>query len=106
MKRCLTRETTLGAIAVALIGSLLLALTLAAAPRLHARLHAKGSAANHECAVTLIASGNYEHSAAPIVFAPPQPSKQFGTVPSLKAIWVAAPFLGASIFEHAPPVVS
>ena len=104
MKRSFTRETTLRATAAALITALLLAFILAAAPNLHARLH--GRAANHECAVTLLASGKYEHSTAPVIFSPPQPSSQFATIPSLKAIWVAAPFLGASIFEHAPPALS
>jgi hypothetical protein len=77
---------------------------LCVAPRLHAKIH--GEAANHECAVTLLASGKYEHSDAPPLIFAPQPAAQFSKIPALNPIWVAAPFLGASIFEHAPPALS
>jgi hypothetical protein len=104
MRCLLSRETILRVTASVLAGALLLVLALAASPALHAQLHS--GPATHECAVTLVASGSYEHSAAPMVFTPPQAVDQFATIPSLKAVWVAAPFLGASIFEHAPPALS
>ena len=87
-----------------LVGSIVLMLGLSAAPNLHERLHP--AAPLHECAVTLIASGFCHHTvAAPLVIAPATPV-QSSKIPALNAIWVAAPFLGACIFEHAPPAYS
>jgi hypothetical protein len=93
-------------IASTLGASILLALTFAVAPQLHERIHPDAAATQHECAVTLIASGKYEHSDVPPLVIVPQPAAQFSKIPALNPIWVAAPFLGASIFEHAPPALS
>ena len=90
--------------ALAILAAFLFANVLCVAPRLHEKIH--GTAANHECAVTLIASGKYEQSDAPPLIFAPQPAAQFSKIPALNPIWVAAPFLGASIFEHAPPALS
>jgi hypothetical protein len=79
-------------------------LGLSVAPNLHERLHPT-SASLHECAVTLIASGSCHHTAAaPLVIAPSTavPFK----IRALNPVWVAALFLGARIFEHAPPAHS
>ncbi len=102
----LQHETKMRTTASALIGALLLALTLSSAPRLHALLHKDSSALNHDCAVTLIASGSYDHSAAPVIVVAPQPAEHVATVATFISVWVASPFLGASIFEHAPPALS
>jgi hypothetical protein len=81
-------------------------LALSASPNLHERFHADANRAEHACAVTFVASGSYEHGApAPLVSAP-TPSVHFSTVPPLDPQWVQSPFLGASIFEHAPPVLA
>jgi hypothetical protein len=104
--RCVSREMTKGFIASALFGALLFAITLSLTPRLHAWIHPDSTSPDHECGVTLIASGNYEHSAAPVVLTIVQPASYFATIPSLNVVWVAVPFLGASIFEHAPPALS
>jgi hypothetical protein len=78
-------------------------LVLSVSPQIHARVHPDANRVDHACAVTLIASGNYDHSApAPIVSAP-VPAVQFSEIPALTPHWVESPFLGASIFEHAPP---
>ena len=77
---------------------------LAVAPNLHEKIH--GTGVSHECAVTLIASGKCQQSDAPPLIFAPQPATQFSRVPALNPIWVPAPFLGASIFEHAPPALS
>jgi hypothetical protein len=106
VKDRLIPRTTRSLIASALLGALLFAIALSAAPRLHAWIHPDSDAPNHECAVTLIASGSYEHSAAPVVLTLAQPASYFATIPTLKIVWVAAPFLSASIFEHAPPALS
>ena len=90
--------------ALAIIAAFLFANVLAAAPRLHEKIH--NTSTSHECVVTLITTGKYEHSGVtPLVFAP-QPATHFSKIPALNPIWVPAPFLGAFIFEHAPPAIS
>src|SRR5216117_687267 len=90
---------------LAVAGSIVLMLGLSVAPNLHERLHPT-AAPLHECAVTLIASGCCHHAvAAPLVIAPATPV-QSSKIPALNAIWVAPPFLGACVFEHAPPAHS
>ena len=106
MKRWLTCETSLRVTASTLLSAFFFALTLAAAPQLHALVHKDSSAPNHECAATLIASGSYQHSVAPVVFTAPQAVVYVETLSTLSPVWVATPFLGASIFEHAPPALS
>jgi hypothetical protein len=80
-----------------------LALALSVSPRWHEMLHVDAKAAQHECAVTLIGSGNYQQPAPAPLVAAPVPALQFCFIPALRPIWVASPFLGARIFEHAPP---
>jgi hypothetical protein len=86
--------------------SVAFALVFAVAPQLHERIHASAAQPTHECAVTLIAHGNYEHGNTPQFVVVPQPAVRFATIPALKPVWVASPFLGASVFEHAPPALS
>src|SRR5437660_10759666 len=79
------------------------ALALSASPRLHQRVHKDANRVEHNCAVTMIASGSYNHAAyAPLVSAP-VPALQFSKIPALSPCWVQLPFLGACILEHAPP---
>jgi hypothetical protein len=78
---------------------------LSAAPQLHERIHQPDGAA-HECAVTLVASGKYQQTDAPVLTPAPQPVIQFSKISALQSVWVPAPFLGACIFEHAPPALS
>jgi hypothetical protein len=88
-----------------LAAAFVLMLGLSVAPNLHERLHPT-AASPHECAVTLIASGSCHYTiAAPLVVAPAT-AVQFSQVLALDSTWVAAPFLGARIFEHAPPARS
>ncbi len=93
-------------VASSLLSAFLFALALAASPQLHARFHADAGSPNHECAVTLVATGKYEQADAPPVLVVPQPAIVFEKIPALAPVWVAAPFLGACIFEHAPPALS
>jgi hypothetical protein len=86
--------------------ALLLALGLAASPQLHARFHSDAGSPDHECVVTLIASGKCQQADAPPILAEPQPATHFEKIPALVLVWVASPFLGARIFEHAPPALS
>jgi hypothetical protein len=84
-----------------LVVAFLTALTLAASPQLHEKLHKVGS--QHECAATMIASGNCDHNAPPSV------------APKIQDALVSPAFLGqhfrfviasvpSSVQEHAPPV--
>jgi hypothetical protein len=99
-------QISCGFISGGLLASFFLALLFAVSPLLHERVHRDAAASQHECAVTLIASGKYQQSDAPVLVSAPQSSVQFSKIPALNPVWVAAPFLGASIFEHAPPALS
>jgi hypothetical protein len=91
-------------VSVALLIAWFAAMTLADTPALHERVHTVD--AQHQCATTLLASGSYEHAAAQVVLSVLQDAQQFANIAALNRVWVAAPFLGASIFEHAPPALS
>jgi hypothetical protein len=91
-------------IALVIFVAFVFANVLAVAPVLHEKID--GSSATHQCVVTLIATGKYEHSDVPPLIFVPQPAAHFSKIPALNPIWIAAPFLGASIFEHAPPAIS
>ena len=53
------------------------------------------------------ASAGLWAQAAPAPFvAAPVPALQFCFIPALRPVWVASPFLGARIFEHAPPALA
>jgi hypothetical protein len=86
-----------------LVPTLFFAFYLSVSPQLHERLHPDAKQAQHECGVTLIAAGNCHHGAiAPVVITPVRPN-EFSRISPLTPIWVQSPFLGARIFEHAPP---
>ena len=78
-------------------------LALGASPQLHQLVHKDANRAEHNCAVTMIASGSYDHAAHPPLISVPVPSVHFSKIPALTPQWVESPFLGACIFEHAPP---
>jgi hypothetical protein len=79
------------------------ALALSASPQLHQRIHADANRVEHSCAVTMISSGSYDHAVqSPLVDAPAT-AVQFSKISALTPCWVQSPFLGACIFEHAPP---
>jgi hypothetical protein len=81
-------------------------LLLSASPELHAHIHADANRGDHTCAVTLIATGNYDHAANPPLITAPQPSVQFSKMAALSPTWVQPLFLSAHIFAHAPPFVA
>jgi hypothetical protein len=80
-------------------------LVVSVSPQFHARVHADAHRADHVCAITLIASGNYEHPAQPPVISPPQFDVWFAGRAELTSTWVKPLFLNAHIFAHAPPDV-
>jgi hypothetical protein len=95
-----------GLVCFGLIGAFLFATALSASPQLHERVHADANQSQHECAVTLIASGSYDHTVAAPAFDPSIAASQFTQLPTLNSTWVASLFLSASIFEHAPPAIA
>lgn len=90
------------AINLGVICAFVFGFTLAASPGLHEQIH---GAAPHECAATLIASGNYEHSAPPVVVVRPVAFERFAVV-DLGTVFVWPLFLSASLLEHAPPALA
>src|SRR5690348_14739938 len=88
-------------IGIGVLFAFFVALTLASSPRLHEKLHKTSS--QHECAATILASGNCEHSA------PPQGAPKLENAPNLPAFLPQRfqPVIASvpsSIQEHAPPV--
>jgi hypothetical protein len=102
MKSCTTARAC---VAVFVSAAFLWMLVLSASPQLHARVHADANRTDHVCAITLIASGSYEHSAQPPLVSADALVSQFSEIPALTPCWVQSLFLGARIFEHAPPAV-
>jgi hypothetical protein len=92
-------------VAAGFIGAVLFTLVLSAIPQLHERLHPRSSAANHECAVTLLTSGNYQHTLIEtIAIAPPPSPTAFAHISS--RFQLDSPRLEFSLLEHAPPTIS
>jgi hypothetical protein len=90
-------------VAVCVSAAFVWALALSVSPQLHQRVHKDANRVEHNCAATMIASGKYDHAAHPPLVSAPAPSVQFSKIPALTPRWVESPFLGACIFEHAPP---
>ena len=80
-------------------------LALSASPQLHARVHPDANRAEHTCAVTLIATGSYDHAAQPPLISAPCFHVQFCKIVALNSTWVRPLFLNAHIFAHAPPAL-
>src|SRR2546423_4517933 len=92
-------------VAAGCIGAFLFAVVLSAIPQLHEQIHATTGSPNHECAITLLTSGNYQHTpTAPISLAPPAPPATF--VHPLASFQLVSAHLEFSLLEHAPPAVS
>ena len=103
--RLLARSNNYGRAFVAAFVSagFLWALALSASSQLHQRVHKDANRVEHNCAATMIASGSYNHAAHVPLVSAPAPAVQFSKIPALTPCWVQSPFLGACIFEHAPP---
>jgi hypothetical protein len=92
-------------IAAGCIAALLFALILSAVPRLHEQIHGASSTANHECAVTLLTSGNYQHTTTvAISVAPPAAPTTFAH--AFHSFQLVSAHLEFSLLEHAPPAIS
>ncbi|HZR06497.1 MAG TPA: hypothetical protein VFA61_11785 [Candidatus Udaeobacter sp.] len=93
-------------VATCVFAAFIWALALTVSPQLHASIHADGNRADHTCAVTLIATGSYDHAAQPSLASASDLVCQFGRVPTLGSTWVQPLFLSAHLFAHAPPAYS
>ena len=80
-------------------------LLVSISPQIHAGIHADANRSEHVCAITLIASGSYEHASQPPLISAPQLDVWFAATLSLTPAWVKPLFLNAHIFAHAPPIV-
>jgi hypothetical protein len=80
-------------------------LLVSTSPRLHGCIHGDASRSDHVCAITLIASGSYEHPGQPPLISAPQFDVCFAAIASLTPTWVKPLFLNAHIFAHAPPTL-
>jgi predicted metal-binding membrane protein len=93
------------AIAAGSLAAFLFALVLSSAPQLHEQLHGATGVGGHECAVTLLASGSYQHTpVSTISLAPPPTPKSF--VQALASFELVCAHLEFSLLEHAPPANS
>ena len=92
-------------VAIAFAGAFLLALALSAAPQLHERIHDLSDVTHHECAATLISSGNYDHFSADVLLPAPvtPPVMQLHISRQFSLVLAALDF---SLLEHAPPAIS
>jgi hypothetical protein len=81
-------------------------LLISVSPRLHGYIHDDANRTDHICAITLIASGSYEHAGQPPVISAPQLDICFTGTTSLTPAWVRPLFFNAHIFAHAPPAHS
>jgi len=90
-------------VATCVFAAFVWAIALSASPQLHQRVHADANRVEHNCAATMIASGSYDHATHPPLVSADTLAPQFSKIPALTPCWVQSPFLGASIFEHAPP---
>src|SRR5262245_56397931 len=81
-------------------------LLVAVSPRLHGCIHGDANRSDHVCAITLIASGSYEHAGQPPLLRAPLFKAQFSSEAPLTSTWVKPVFLSAHIFAHAPPAHS
>ena len=88
----------------AILVAFLFANLLSAAPQLHEKIH--GPSQNHECAVTLVATGKLELGASPPLSPAPDSIVELARPITRPAGSVTSLFLNAAIFEHAPPAVS
>ena len=104
MKRHFSNGRSIATIAAALFSLFLLTLVLSAVPHLHERVHSSSAAANHECAVTLLSSGNYQHTVTDTIAVAPPPAAAFAH--GSFRVQLVSPRLEFSLLEHAPPALS
>ncbi|MEO5722039.1 MAG: hypothetical protein ABIR71_11280 [Chthoniobacterales bacterium] len=88
-----------------ILASFAFALALSASSQLHDWLHKSGDRSHHECAATLLSSGNAEHNAGEAPPVAPRLLPATAAVPLPVFAWVIVP-LEFTRLEHAPPALS
>lgn len=91
--------------ALGCIGAFLFTIALAEVPQLHERIHQGSATASHECAVTLLKSGNCSHTPCDMVALAPVPAQATSAI-SRDLFQIVRPRLEFSLLEHAPPAFS
>jgi hypothetical protein len=92
-------------VAAGCLGAFLFAVALSAIPQLHEQIHSATNSPNHECAVTLLSSGNFQHTpVATISLAPPARPQTLAHISGSFSLVTA--HLEFSLLEHAPPAIS
>src|SRR5262245_971359 len=76
-------------------------LLVSISPRLHGCIHGDANRTDHVCAITLIASGSYEHAAQPPLISAPRFDVCFAATASLTPAWVKPLFLNAHLRARA-----
>ena len=87
-------------IGISIVIAFLAALTIASSPQLHEKLHKPSS--QHECAATLIASGNCEHATSPQLVPKLENAPNSPAFLAKRFQFVVAS-VPSSVQEHAPP---
>ena len=93
-------------IATVLVAAFSWTLLVSVSPQLHGYIHDDANRTDHVCAITLIASGSYEHAGQPPLISGSELDVSFSATTSLTPTWVKPLFLNAHIFAHAPPAYS
>ncbi|HKP01789.1 MAG TPA: hypothetical protein VJU77_00375 [Chthoniobacterales bacterium] len=92
-------------VAAGCLGAFLFAVALSAIPQLHEQIHSTTNSPNHECAVTLLSSGNFQHTpVATISLAPPARPQALAYIS--RSFCLVTAHLEFSLLEHAPPAIS
>jgi hypothetical protein len=105
MKRHFSNGRSIAILAAAFFGLFLFTLVLSAVPELHERIHSATGSPNHECAVTLLAAGNCQHTpVTTISLAPPALPQAVAHISCSFSLVTA--HLEFSLLEHAPPAIS
>lgn len=98
-------RTARGVVAALLSVTFLWVLALSVSPQLHECVHADAGQAEHSCAVTLIASGNYENVTPQPVLVGERPIFSATVLQPLTTVTLSL-FRGVALLEHAPPSYS
>ncbi|MCA1657790.1 MAG: hypothetical protein LC627_00655 [Verrucomicrobiaceae bacterium] len=104
MKRHFSTGRSIAIMAAAFFSLFLFTLVLSAVPHLHERVHSSSSAANHECAVTLLSSGSYQHTVSDMIAIAPPAAAAFAH--RAVRFQLVSPRLEFSLLEHAPPALT
>jgi hypothetical protein len=92
-------------VAAGCVGAFLFAVTLSVVPQLHEQIHSATDSPNHECAVTLLASGNCQYTPiTTISLAPPAMPQAVAHIS--RTFRLVTAHLEFSLLEHAPPAIS